>query len=401
MRYNDYLLEDFIADEYFQKWVLDSDTMCDNFWQNWLKDYPEKVKTVEKARRFVLLLNVEENQLPEQDFNAMWRNIVERRSVVLPYNKGEKRSKTNVALKVAAVFVGLMATTLAVFYTSFGASASIENHSQITLELEDGTVKVLKEGSMKILTDASGKTVGEQNQNTLYYAHSDSISHTLKYNQLTVPYGKKFQVELSDGSHVFLNSGSKLKYPVNFVSGMPRNVYLDGEAYFSVEKDSERPFTVITDDMDTRVLGTEFNVSSYKNENNTSTVLVEGSVVVFKTTNNETREPVQLVPGERAIFADDKIGVDVVNINKYIAWKDNKLLFVNDPFNLILKELERNFNVEIDNQYKALGSKEFTGTFDDESLEQILTICSEHTPFKFSIEKNKIVIQEKLDNLNF
>src|SRR5690606_32319879 len=135
----------------------------------------------------------------------------------------------------------------------------ITDSSQITLEFEDGTIKVLDATSSRILSNGKGNVVVKQEENRLNYENKDSITETLKYNQLSVPYGKQFELMLSDGSHVFLNSGSKLRYPVNFLKDTPRNVYLEGEAYFSIQKDEARPFTVITDDMNTRVHGTKFN----------------------------------------------------------------------------------------------------------------------------------------------
>ncbi|SEC73022.1 FecR family protein [Maribacter dokdonensis] len=392
MKYDYYKIEDFVADEYFQKWVLNTDDMCDNFWQNWLKDSPGKLEDIEKARNFIMLLNVEENQLAEQDFNAMWRNIIERRDVSKSQLIRSRKTKPFSYARVAAVFIGLMVSAMAVYYTTVDFTEPVEVFNQITLELEDGTIKYLNEEKSEMVTNAQGKKIVEQRQNTLHYANADTLFQELKYNQLTVPYGKKFQLELSDGSHVFLNSGSKLRYPVHFLSDTPRNVYLDGEAYFEVEKDKSRPFTVVTHDMDTRVLGTEFNVSSYGNENNTSTVLVEGSVIVYSSGDEDMEEAIKIVPGERAVFQDDAIDVATVNVEKYIAWKDNKLLFEDDRFYLILKELERNFNVEIENRYGDLENKKFTGSFDKESLDQILRVCSEHTPFQYSWSNGKIII---------
>ena len=253
----------------------------------------------------------------------------------------------------------------------------------------------MNENSVKVVTNAQGIVVGKQEQNTLFYKGEEAASETLKYNQLSVPYGKKFELILSDNSHVFLNSGSSLRYPVKFIKGAPRNVYLDGEAYFSVEEDKERPFTVITDEMNTQVYGTEFNVSSYKNENNTSTVLVEGSVGVYRSNNQKGAKPLTIKPGQRATFENNAIAVDKVNLKKHIAWKEGKLLFVDDRFDLILKELERHFDVEIDNQYALMNSKKYTGTFSNVPLEQILRICQEHTPFDYTLEGDRITIIER------
>tara|TARA_R110002126_G_scaffold22865_6_gene81101 strand:- start:12454 stop:13641 length:1188 start_codon:yes stop_codon:yes gene_type:complete len=395
MKYNNYKIENFVADEYFQKWVLNTDDMCDNFWLNWLKDSPEKLEDIEKARNFIMLLNAEENQLAEHDFNAMWRNIIERRGAEKSQLIRSHKSNPFSYARVAAVFIALMVSAMAVYYTTLDLTEPVEVVNQITLELEDGTIKYLNEDKSEMVTNAQGKNIVEQRQNTLHYANADTLGQELKYNQLTVPYGKKFQLELSDGSHVFLNSGSKLRYPVSFLKNAPRNVYLDGEAFFTVSKDKSRAFTVVTDDMNTEVYGTEFNVSSYKNDHNTSTVLVEGSVGVYKTDGAQQKTITNIVPGQRAVFDGNDIVVRKVEVGKYIAWKENKLLFVNDSFELIIKELERHFNVIIENKYTALNQKKFTGTFEGESLEKILSICQEHTPFNYMYNGDEIIIEAR------
>lgn len=397
MKYKNYSIEDFTRDEYFQKWVLSPDAMSTNFWEHWLADHPHKRVTIEKSKRLVLLMNADDTELSDRDFDAMWRNIIERRDDGVRHRIEDHKGNQPIFRKIAAVFVGLLATSLAVYMLvapNDKHDLNILQETQITLELEDGTLEILDETSSKLVANTSGTIMVKQSHSTLQYKTIDSIPQVLAYNQLTVPYGKKFDLILSDGSRVFLNSGTKLRYPVFFLKDSPRNVYLDGEAYFSVETDKKRPFTVITDDMNTRVYGTEFNVSSYKNENNTSTVLVEGSVAVYKVHNELAKTLVVLSPGERAVFENEEIGVSLVNTTKYIAWKEGRLLFEDDPFYLIIKELERNFNVVIDNKFEALQHKKFTAAFQNESLEQILKICQEHTPFKYKVAGNKIIITE-------
>lgn len=396
MKYNNYSEDDFIKDEYFQKWVLDTDAMATNFWENWLKDHPEKKDIVENAKRFILLMSFDDKKLSSDNFDAMWRNIVECRDDEIGKYKRKKSfgwTKNFPVLRVAAVFTGLviLGSGIYLFNPFVTNNAFVGSDSQVILELQDGTKKVLDESSVGELKNQKGQTVLTKNQNTLIYKQAKLSSETLEYNQLTVPYGKKFQLVLSDGSHVFLNSGSVLRYPFNFLEGKPRDVYLDGEAYFAVQKD-KNPFTVITDDMNTQVYGTEFNVSSYKNENNTSTVLVEGSVGVYRSSNEQDIGPIIIKPGERAVFKENTIAVENTEVSKYIAWKDNKLFFVNDRFELIIKELERHFNVQIENKYAELNSKRFTGTFEKESLETILKTCQAHTPFDYEVDGGKITI---------
>ena len=393
MKYSIYAVEDFVRDEYFQKWVLNSDSMTDVFWENWLVDYPYKKAEVEKAKRLVLLMNFDLDELPEQDFDGIWRNIIEKRNDSLHGQKSHRKTRSRFLAKSAIFFLIVIAIGLGLYkykFLSWPEKKELLSEPSITLQLEDGTISVLDETSSKILTNGAGDNIVQQ-KNILNYR--DNNTKTLSYNILTVPYGKKFGIVLSDGSEVFLNSGSKIRYPVGFMKEASRNVYLDGEAFFTVSKDTLRPFTVITDDMNTQVYGTAFNVSSYKNEKNTSTVLVAGSVGVYKANNEEAGKPIIIHPKQRAVYMDNEIVVEKVMVSKYISWKDNKLLFIDDSFDLILKELERHFNVTIENTYSALNQKKFTGTFENESLKTILMICQEHTPFNFSIDDNKVIIK--------
>ncbi|WP_136464804.1 FecR family protein [Flagellimonas onchidii] len=399
MKYKQFEEEDFLKDEYFQKWVLDNDSMVQNFWENWLRENPEKKKIVESASKLIKLLAVDHTELSEDGFGEMWQNIVQNRkdSVDSIFSPKPKKRKARILLRTVAVFAAIFVSALGVKMSGvFKKIEVVYPDSEVTLELQDGSVRVLDEASMQEITDAKGQMIVNQDKSRLIYeSRNDKLSKTIAFNTLTVPYGKKFELRLSDGTKVFLNSGTSLRYPVEFLDNKPRNVFLDGEAYFSVEKDEERPFTVITDEMNTQVYGTEFNVSSYKNERNTSTVLVEGSVGVYKSNNGNGQKPVGITPGQRAVFEEDVISIEKVNVKKYTAWVNGELFFVEDRFELIIKELERHFDVEIDNQYADLNRIRFTGTFADESLDQILRIFNEHTPFDYALKGGVVTLMKK------
>lgn len=313
----------------------------------------------------------------------------------------EIRKKPKVITKVwryasvAAVF--LAALTYGTYQLDlFGNKGPMPlDPNRITLELQDGTIKVMDEAASGLVTTEEGKTLGNQNKNILtYHRQQDNVTE-LVYNELTVPYGKNFELVLSDGSHIYLNAGSRLRYPIQFPIGKPRNVFLDGEAFFDVATDSTRsPFTVVTDMLNTQVYGTRFNVSSYKDENNTFTVLEEGSVGVYHPNSPKKDDPVKIVPGQRAVFEDGKIQVETVDIRKYTAWIDGELYFLNDRFELILKELERRFDVRIENRYPELAAVRFTGTFTREPLDQILKLFQYQTPFDYDMKEKTITIQK-------
>jgi len=266
---------------------------------------------------------------------------------------------------------------------------------QITLQLADGSIQVLDENQAEIIIDENGQEIVNHQFNKLSYKQESQKEGEIIYNELVVPYGKKFQVVLSDGTHVFLNSGTKLKYPKVFSSESVREVFLDGEAYFSVTKNKVNPFVVSTKEMSVQVLGTQFNVSSYKNEHNTSATLVEGSVAVYEAGKKYTNESTIIIPGQRASFEDEAFTVQEVNIKKHIAWTEGKLYFVNDRFENIIKEMNRHYNVEIINNHTALNKVRYTGTFKTETIIEILDIFKKNTEFEYRMEGRKIVISER------
>src|SRR5690606_24233045 len=116
---------------------------------------------------------------------------------------------------------------------------------RITLQLQDGKKQVLDETVSTVITTDEGHKLGNQDKHVLIYEKTQKNATELVYNELTVPYGKNFELVLADGSHIYLNAGSSLRYPVQFLPGQPRDVFLDGEAFFEVARDKDRPFTVV------------------------------------------------------------------------------------------------------------------------------------------------------------
>lgn len=301
-------------------------------------------------------------------------------------------------LKYAAVVVILISTSIGLYHLAkkndFGTNLpASETLPQITLELEDGSLLILDEKERTTLTNKQGDQIVSQEYDKLKYENTGAAEGKLVYNQLTVPYGKRFSIELADGTLVFLNAGTQLKYPKVFSDPKSREVYLDGEAFFEVAENTAHPFIVHTEKMNVRVLGTQFNVSSYKNENNTSTVLVRGSVGVYRPSGVfETEKSLVISPRQQASIQEKEFTVREVNVQKHIAWTKGQLYFVNDRFGNIMKEMERHYNIKIENNYPELNDTRYTGTFESETLEEVLNVFKRNTLFDYQMEKDKIII---------
>lgn len=302
-------------------------------------------------------------------------------------------------LKYAAVFIAFIGIGY-YFMNQHKTTAVTGNQLQIaddkiTLELENGNVKVIQTNGAQQHINISGKVVAEQIGNILNYEKENSAEE-LAYNILTIPNGKKFQVVLSDGTEVHLNSGSVLKYPVKFITGINRQVYLlEGEAYFDVAKDPKHPFIVNADDMNIRVLGTEFNVSTYPEDSSINTVLVEGAVSIFgKDKTYDKATSLELKPGYMASWDKTKNNATIneVDTNIYTGWKNGKLIFKNIQFKNIIKKLERHYNVTIINNNSKLDEKNYDATFDVETIEEVLNSFNKNYEIEYTIENNKIII---------
>ena len=323
-----------------------------------------------------------------------------------------KQSKTGFYFKIAASLLLFFGTSYYFYQHEFTnknkviSSPVILDSNAITLTLSDGNVKVISENGEEKILDKKGKVLGAQKGNQITYSNiindrTEISTETLVYNELNVPYGKLFDLELSDGTIVKLNSGSSIKYPVKFIKGFKRKVFLKGEAYFEVIEDKAHPFIVNANDVNVEVLGTAFNMSFYPEDVDISTVLVEGSVKLYEetTTSNNAKDITLLTPGHKAEWDKNnkQMSVSPVDTNLYTAWKDGVLLFRKSTYNNIVKKLERHYDVTIENHYAFLASQVYTATFrsQEETIEDVLEAFKEDTPFKYiKVNGNKIIITE-------
>ena len=272
------------------------------------------------------------------EINHMINSVIEKekvhrlkKSLALIYNQVERNGKSkkrNFFFKYAAIFIGVM--TLGIYTYLQINNNTYTPQKEVIITLGDGATKETLNSKSSGIISSSSTYVAKQNGTKIIYekvAPNADDTSKLVYNTLDVPYGKKFQVILSDGTEIYLNSGSSLTYPVAFHDKGPRNVVLKGEAYFSVTSDSLRPFSVSTNFLNAKVLGTQFNVSSYSDDDHINVVLVEGSLSVSK---NNIADPSALIlkPNQLAAYSYNNKALfkENVDVSSHIAWKDGILL---------------------------------------------------------------------------
>lgn len=215
-------------------------------------------------------------------------------------------------------------------------------------------------------------------------------------NEVICPPGQISELVLSDGSHVWLNAGSRISYPSQF-SGQQRSVCLEGEAFFEVTANKKNPFLVETPTMNIKVHGTSFNVDAYAENQFVKTILVEGKVELQSKTGAKIAE---MVPGQLANFntVNHKLDLSEVDTRFYSSWKEGKMTFFNEPLEVIAVKLERWYNVKFTFAYDDIRSYRFSGTFlKYKPLEQILEIIKLSSPIDYKInrhpeDKNEIML---------
>jgi len=205
--------------------------------------------------------------------------------------------------------------------------------------------------------------------------------------EVAAPIGSRTFIRLSDGTGVHLNHGSKIRYPQKFI-GEKRKVELEGEAFFSVKHDPERPFLVEASNLIITATGTEFNVMAYPDESIVETTLVEGKVFVQKKNFGNTFLRVcEMKPGSHLKFIQNTntYVCSIVEPGKYISWKDGILIFKNDPLHEITTRLGRWYNVEFVFRNESVKDFPYTATFVDETLPQILDLLKLATPIRYEM----------------
>ena len=327
----------------------------------------------------------------DEDCEMAWQELESK----LDNNKSKPRFSG--FIKYAAILVLVVGIGYFFIQQKLSSDLPVIDKNAITLELGNGNIQIITEKEQSAILDKNGKVVGKQQGSVLSYKDvaNEVVSAAPIYNELTIPYGKTFKLILSDGTVVHLNAGSSIKYPVKFIEGTKREVFLHGEAFFDVTKDADHPFVVNVNDLNVRVLGTKFNVSSYPEEENVSTVLIEGSVALHGKDNDfNSANTVLLEPGYKGEWnqKSKETSITEVDTKMYTSWVEGRMIFRNTPFKIIRKKLERHYNVSIKNNNEILEEKTYNAVFDVESIDQVLRTLNEIYSIEYIIDQNEIVI---------
>ncbi len=346
--------EEFILDKEFYNWILNPDLELNQFWISFIEEFPEKGIIIREAAFIIKSFQPLEPEIPEQRLKLILQKVKASDKIIKLNRFGWLKYAAGIALITA---IGSLIWLMVQTKTQFPLETADNSGLKGQIILANGTTKEF---------DTEQTTIKQTSSGTLAI-NNDTIdikqtSTPTAINKIIIPYGKRSEITLADGTHIWLNSGSQLSYPTEFKSNS-REVYLSGEAFFDVKHDKEKPFYVITRDIKIKVLGTSFNVTSYEEDNTIQTVLVKGKVLVGK--NQLFAKTLDLIPGERMTYNKNNkdLTKDQVDVKLYASWVNGYLIFESLPITEVYKKLERYYNRNIITE-SGLDKITFSGKLD-------------------------------------
>lgn len=379
----------------FVEWVLKPTDGSDQFWETWLIENPLYKKEFEHARFIIKGLVSHKKSLSEAEVLALWNKIEQTK--ILKNNKLIHLKKWSAVAGILLILgiSGLLIThrvapKIGTFdYHSLAANVGpgndirliLADHTQKTFATKEVELKYNREGKLETKT---GKQVQTEELN--------KSSETIQMNQIVVPRGKRSNIELADGTKLWLNSGSRAIYPVVF-SGKTREIYIEGEGYLEVAHDATKPFYVVTDQIKVKVLGTKFDISAYKEDSRVSVILVEGSVQASSAIETLVMKPEQILNYEKLTQRTTLGKADVL---EYVSWKEGWLLCNKEPIQSITTKLSRYYDIKVDYNDLRLNSMTLTGKLDLKcNCEDVFKVICTTAPLMYQIIDNTIYLTVK------
>ena len=385
-------ISDYIEDLIYRVLAGEAEEVERKEFETWLRENNEHRVFFEKIER-VWYTGKYATRWKNVEMSAAWKAVEHR------HEYRRKRRFWQIGWGVAASVAVLVGITWLVEVWKEESSVFVETQSPV---VQPGTSKarlVLSSGFEVELGCTSGDTINEKGGAILngkeyidYSKQEKNFQRDVVYNELIVPSGGEYRLVLSDRTVVYMNSESRLKYPVMF-GGKNRMVELEGEAYFEVSKDEDHPFIVRTERLDVTVLGTGFNVMAYKQDPRTEVTLVKGKVDVRRGKINEI-----LTPSRQFVMNNEnqEYEVKTVNVATYVDWKDGVLNFDGMPLEELGDKLGRWYEVKFFFTKESLKRLKFSGAFKKyNEIDYILSLIEATTNVTFKINKDVIVVNEK------
>jgi transmembrane sensor len=403
--FSKYSLEQLLEEKSFISWVLKQENNAE--WERFMESNPGFRSKAKKAREIIHLLQDRYEVLDENSVLEIWKNIDKyEKQYEQKARKLEIRRRLSWAASV--LFIVSLGTFGYLYLTDNNqgyrfVSADAPQSSEARMVLSTGEEIALKKDNSTIALNDNSNQVTVNDSIIDLTENKGAGKQTVPMNEVVIPYGKKSELVLADGTKVWLNAGSRLAFPSRFTKNT-REVFLEGEACFEVAKNEKQPFIVKAGSLDVKVLGTHFNVSAYPADATIETVLLEGSVAVEKPKAfGLGKTEVVLKPSQKASFKKEQREfkvTDEADVDIYIAWTYGWLKYNRESLSSVLRKVERYYNVEIQLPANYPGDDLITGKLDlKESLDAVMVVLADASRFEYRISGNKVYIEKKIKEL--
>ena len=354
-----------------------------------------------------------ENKLSPEKADVLFANILASDTTGEQRKERPVRSLFTLPGMAAAAVILLLITAGIYYFTLSHPAVKTSNNMPYKNDIAPGTnaaLLTLSNGKQIQLDDTGNGNIAHEGNTSiikidsqLSYNVEKGTNTTNLYNTVSTAKGNQYQLKLPDGSKVWLNAGSSIRFPVSF-GGNERRVTITGEVYFDVKHNSQSPFIVMVNDVEIHDLGTQFNVNAYTDEAAVRTTLIEGKVKVIqsvipdKSGQAGNRQSAILKPGEQASVSptsklSQPIPVQTVDTDAVTAWKNGRFMFDNHNIQAVMRQLERWYNIEV--VYSGNVTKEeFVGTISrSENISQVLKMLERTGTVTFAIKDRKVIVK--------
>lgn len=381
----------FLHNEDFISWRLFQTKESDDYWNDFRQKNPHLEKALQDAIRQFDAVEINRYRLPVTDKQEIYHTVL--RNVGL-YRR--HRLILRISLTAAVLLIGILSLLFITQMKESNGNGILTDDEMIVGEaLPEEEIYLISAGRKMNL--AGNSHIGLTEDGTAVVTDSTSSQKEVllsrsELNKLVVPFGKRSDMTLSDGTKVWLNSGTELDFPSEF-RGKTREIYVNGEIFIEVAHNSKVPFIVHAKDMDILVQGTSFNISAYRDDNRKTVVLVEGKVKIER----GSAQIAELLPNEKIDITGNNILKEKVDVSEYISWRKGVLEFNNTPVSEILKKIGRYYNVQFEGTTDIPLSKQSCSgkLFLSNNLDSVMTSVSILSSTVYKRENNMIHISKK------
>lgn len=382
-----------LDDDLFIQWIISPTPELDLYWQKQIESNEELKNNIHILKNIIKRLEVKEEDLTSDEKRAIWNKI--DASTINKKHPKKQININNAWRRIASLAAAVVLIVISYWFITQYTPQSIDYKSIVENdEIQSENVTLILPNQKKIRIESDSSQViydNKGNVNVNSEQIEDTKSQSIQLNQLIVPFGKTSFLTLSDGTKVWVNSGSKIVYPSVF-DKKKREIFVLGEVFLDVAKDDKCPFIIKTNYIDINVLGTTLNVSAYGNEPLQTVVLVTGSVSI---NNKDDNARYKIHPNQLYSYdlTSNEADIKTINVDNYISWVNGYLSLQYESLDKVLLKLDRHYNTTTTYNVSEIKNIRVSGKLDlKENIETVLNYISITAPIKYEVKDKEVIV---------